>query len=75
LFFSTEFNITSSSNWANLKPENGLDGNPTGIILSEESKQRMSKYAKQKHVVYVCRLTDQKVLDWANYCKWLTLLH
>ena len=43
LAFSSENNIVESKDWANLKPENGLDGNPPGIILSEEWKRKIGE--------------------------------
>lgn len=47
LFFSNEFNITQSSNWANLKSENGIDGNPVGVIITDETKGKMSLNASR----------------------------
>ena len=43
LFFSEEFDIVNSSKWANLITENGLDGMPQGIKLTEEHKMNLSK--------------------------------
>jgi hypothetical protein len=34
--------------WANMKPENGLDGNPPGVVLSELHKTRISASGKGK---------------------------
>jgi hypothetical protein len=44
LFFSEEFDIVDSDLWANMKPENGLDGGSTneGTPHSTESKQKIS---------------------------------
>ena len=42
LKFSLDNEISDSPEWANLKPENGLDGNPVGIVMSEESRRLMS---------------------------------
>ena len=47
LDFSSKFSITESSEWANLKPENGLDGNPPGIVISEETKSKMREKARR----------------------------
>lgn len=41
LKFSSENNITESNSWANLQPENGIDGNPIGNILTEDTKAKM----------------------------------
>ena len=44
LQFSIKNNIVESKQWANLKPENGLDGGGTpGIKLSAETRANMSK--------------------------------
>ena len=43
LKFSEENNIVNSNEWANLKEENGLDGNPKGIKFSEEHKDKIRK--------------------------------
>jgi hypothetical protein len=43
LKFSEENNITESEEWANLKPENGLDGGCTGTIRSESTRKRLSE--------------------------------
>lgn len=48
-FFSEEFDIVKSKKWANLIPENGLDGNPLGLKrapLTEEQKSRISNSLK-----------------------------
>jgi len=42
LKFSSENKISESINWANLKPENGLDGNLPGSVLSDETKRKLS---------------------------------
>lgn len=39
--FSVKHNIVESSDWANLKQENGLDGSPKGVKFSEEHKERI----------------------------------
>lgn len=50
LQFSIENNIVESNEWANLKPENGLDGGGTiGIRLSAEAKANMSKPKSAEH--------------------------
>jgi hypothetical protein len=38
---------------------------------SLEAKEKMSKMAKNRHVIYVCRLFDGKILDIGNYTKWI----
>jgi hypothetical protein len=40
LLFSEEYNIVKSSEWANLKPENGLDGF-TAELVSKHNKKRV----------------------------------
>lgn len=47
LQFSVENNIVESAEWANLKVENGLDGNPKGIVISEASRKKMSASASK----------------------------
>lgn len=41
--FSIENNIYESSEWANLKLENGLDGGHLGVPRTEETKKKLSK--------------------------------
>lgn len=45
--FAIEYSITNdivnSEKWANLKEENGLDGSPKGVKLSESHKEKISK--------------------------------
>ena len=41
-FFSEIFDIAKSSEWANLKEENGLDGHPTGVEFSDETRRKIS---------------------------------
>lgn len=48
LKFSIENNIVESNEWANLKPENGLDGWPSRVKLSEEIKRCLSKANRNK---------------------------
>jgi NUMOD3 motif len=45
-----------------------------GKKLSEETIEKMRIAAKIRHVIYVTRLIDKKVMDWPNYCKWLARL-
>ena len=40
---SEEHDVANSEGWANLNPENGLDGVPCGITFSEEHKSKISK--------------------------------
>jgi hypothetical protein len=49
LEFSEKHCIVESSEWANLKPETGMDGGTAGIKLSEEikAKLRMSQLGKK----------------------------
>lgn len=50
LDFSIRNNIVESDDWANLKPENGLDGNPLGVVFSEEAKINMgNSHRGSKH--------------------------
>lgn len=54
LRFSAENNIVESTEWANLKPENGLDGGDTFSSLSKEQQDKCRelhslKSAKQVH--------------------------
>lgn len=42
LKFSQDNNIVESSEWSNLREENGLDGNPLGLKLSRETKEKIS---------------------------------
>lgn len=42
LSFSELYDIVESQEWANLKPENGIDGNPAGIKFSEEHRRNIS---------------------------------
>ena len=48
LLASDHWNIVDSDDWANLKPENGLDGWINNASHSNETKQRMSASAKGK---------------------------
>lgn len=43
LRFSRAYDIVNSDLWANIREENGIDGNPKGNIVSEETRQKMSK--------------------------------
>jgi hypothetical protein len=38
---------------------------------STEEKEKISKAAKARHIIYVCRLSDRKVLDYGNFCKYM----
>jgi hypothetical protein len=49
LKFSQDNNITKCKSWANLKPENGLDGNPPGVVLSESHKRNIGTSGKGKN--------------------------
>ena len=46
LKYSEENNITKSDDYLNLKSENGLDGNPKGIVFSKEWCENISKTKK-----------------------------
>ena len=48
LSFSKEHNIVESEDWANIIPENGLDGGVAGIPRSAETKQKISDTKKGK---------------------------
>lgn len=43
LNFSKKYNITESLEWANLKDENGLDGNPQNVKFTREHKEKIRK--------------------------------
>ena len=43
LEFSISNNIVESESWANLREENGLDGAPVGNIISDVTKDKISK--------------------------------
>jgi hypothetical protein len=49
LQFSTKNNIVDSIEWANLKPENGLDGGTVGTKVSQSTKEKLSKANLGKH--------------------------
>jgi hypothetical protein len=38
---------------------------------STEEKRKISIAAKSRHIIYVSRISDRKVMDYMNYCKWL----
>lgn len=42
LMFSEQQNIVESTDWLNMRPENGLDGGTIGLTQSEETKQKKS---------------------------------
>ena len=46
LRFSRAYDIVNSDLWANLREENGTDGNPKGNILSQEHKDRIAQAGK-----------------------------
>lgn len=46
LQFSDQQNIVESKDWLNLKSENGLDGNPPGIVFSDKHCTNLSKSLK-----------------------------
>lgn len=49
LKFSAEHNIVESREWANLRPEDGMEGGSLpGKLRSEETKQRLSEIAKAR---------------------------
>ena len=52
IFFSEEFDIIASKDWANMTIENGLDGAEFGRIVSEETRRKMSKSLKGKPLSY-----------------------
>lgn len=41
---------------------------------STEEKEKISKAAKARHIIYVCRLSDRKVLDYGNFCKYMNAM-
>jgi hypothetical protein len=46
LFFSDFFDIVASSKWANLIPENGTWGQPTGSRRLQSTKEKIANYNK-----------------------------
>ena len=46
LRFSRAYDIANSDLWANLKDENGIDGQLSGVPLSEETRKKMSEIRK-----------------------------
>ena len=38
---------------------------------SAEEKEKIRKAAKARHIIYVCRLSDRKVLDYRNFFKYM----
>ncbi len=47
LFFSEEYDIVESDNWANLTLENGLDGASVGHKVSKETAKKISEAQKE----------------------------
>lgn len=50
LFFSDFFNIVESTKWANMRPENGLDGTSPGIKHTKKALKKMSDAWKNNPV-------------------------
>ena len=50
LSFSAQENIVESNNWANLRPENGIDGVITGSSMGEKTKRKISESSTGKQV-------------------------
>ena len=46
--YSNQYNISESSDWANLKPENGLDGGTFSEWITDDTKIKMSQNRKGK---------------------------
>ena len=46
LRFSRAYDIVNSPLWANLVEENGLDGQPKGILFTDEWREKLSKKRK-----------------------------
>ena len=49
LKFSSDNDIVKSKEWANLEPENGLNGGTSGAKRSEETKAKMRKPKSEEH--------------------------
>jgi len=49
LKFSADNDIVKSKEWANIDPENGLDGSPSGAKRSDETKAKQSALRKGTH--------------------------
>lgn len=46
--YSTKFNVVESEEWANLIPENGLDGGDRWKFLDDEHKERVREFQRKK---------------------------
>lgn len=62
--FSEENDIVMSEDWANLIEENGLSGNPKGIIFSEEHLEKLRN--RPKRVGYIHSEKTKKKISEAN---------
>ena len=64
LKFSEENNIVESKDWANLKVENGLDGNPKGFKFQEVSLIKMRNTTQsEEHRNKMKIINEQQFLD------------
>jgi hypothetical protein len=59
--FSNINNIIESKEWANLKEENGLDGNPCGVKFTDEHKEKIRQSRLGKCFNDFDELTRQKM--------------
>ena len=41
---------------------------------SIEEKRKISIAAKSRHIIYVSRLSDRKVMDYGNFCKYMNTM-
>jgi hypothetical protein len=66
LKFSADNDIVNSKEWANMKPENGLDGATPGVKHTEETKAKQSaamtgkKHTTEQNVAKSARQKDKK---------------
>jgi hypothetical protein len=60
LKFSADNNIVESNDWANMRPENGLDGGDTVSTRSDEDKL----VAKQKRKQTIAAKSQEEIDDW-----------
>jgi len=62
LSFSKSHNIVGSDEWANLKPENGIDGGAiVGRVISEETKQKIGNANRgRKMSKEFCQIRSEK---------------
>ena len=67
-FFSEEFDIVNSENWANLQEENGIDGAPKGVANSGPSGAQNGMYGRtgDKNPFYDKRHNPEQIQKWSE---------